>query len=93
MRGPNVREIHTDLPTLHADAACRDSDPDVFFPDDEAPTYEVLVDVARDICSRCHVLDLCRAHGIEYEEFGIWGGMTEQERRKERKRNDITDQN
>jgi hypothetical protein len=95
VRGPHIREIATDLPTLQEGAACRNSDPDVFFPDDdlEESTYEMLVATAKDICGRCPVLAMCREHGIQYEEYGIWGGMTEAERRKERRNRDRTNQN
>jgi WhiB family redox-sensing transcriptional regulator len=37
---------------------------------------------AKEICADCSVLNECRAYAIEIgEQHGIWGGLTEKERR------------
>ena len=37
---------------------------------------------ARDLCRSCPVRTECLAHALDHRvEFGVWGGMTERERR------------
>lgn len=59
-------------------AACRGIDPDVFFPvtDEEA-------EEAKAICGVCPVRQLCLEHALSSREReGVWGGLTERERRR-----------
>ena len=63
-------------------ALCSQTDPEAFFPEKGGSTRE-----AKRICSRCEV----RAESLEYalghdERFGIWGGLSERERRKLKRR-------
>ena len=63
------------------DANCLGVDPDFFFPERGASTRE-----AKAVCAGCEV----RADCLEYalvngEKFGIWGGMSERERRRLRR--------
>lgn len=39
---------------------------------------------AKRVCARCPVLSECQAWvlGLDHEEFGVWGGMSERERRQ-----------
>ncbi len=65
-----------------ARAACRGMDPDTFFPGRGAPTRE-----AKAVCARCPVkADCLKAALEERERFGIWGGFSERERRRLRRR-------
>ncbi len=58
-------------------AICRDRDPDVFFP----ATPEGESDAIR-VCRGCPVQIDCLEFAIEAKiRFGIWGGMTESQRR------------
>ena len=58
-------------------AVCRDHDPDLFFP----VTPEGERDAVR-ICAGCPVQEDCLEFSIEAKiRFGVWGGMTEKERR------------
>ena len=42
------------------------------------------------MCLRdCHNVDVCREWSVRHEYFGFWAGMTEQERREERRRQGI----
>jgi WhiB family redox-sensing transcriptional regulator len=60
------------------EAKCLNADPDVFFPEKGGSTRE-----AKRICSECPVRDECLEYALEEDErFGIWGGMSERERRK-----------
>ena len=61
-------------------AACINSDPDIFFPDSPS-NYTIRVRQAKRICAGCPVALQCLAQAIHGEEHGIWGGTTEAERR------------
>lgn len=64
--------------------ACRGMDSAYFFhPDGErGATRQVRADRAKAICRSCPVIEECRRHAIAAREpYGIWGGMTEDERR------------
>ena len=64
-----------------ARAACRTSDPEVFFPvAEDGPELEQAVARAKRICAGCPVLAECRAWAIEALSHGIAGAMTEHER-------------
>ena len=55
---------------------------DLFF-----PTRGQSSAPAKAICARCPVLDTCREYALANgERFGVWGGMSEKERRAERAR-------
>lgn len=58
--------------------ACRDADPDLFFPSTREETAKALT-----ICASCPVRPECLDYALEAgERFGIWGGLTEKKRRK-----------
>lgn len=67
-------------------ANCRGADPDLFFPERGASTR-----VAKSICRECQVREECLEFAIvSSEKFGIWGAMSERERRKIRRERQIT---
>ena len=60
-------------------AACRDSDPDLFFADGNGERTAV----ALRICAGCPVRDECLEWALAARaSFGVWGGTTEQDRRR-----------
>ena len=60
------------------DALCREVDPDRFFPEKGGTTAP-----AKQVCRRCAVAEECLAYALEHDErFGIWGGLSERERRQ-----------
>lgn len=65
----------------HPDALCREVDPDLFFPDrGESPAPALRV------CAACEVRVECAAEALAVgEEFGVWGGTTERQRRRYRR--------
>jgi WhiB family transcriptional regulator, redox-sensing transcriptional regulator len=72
-------------PTWHERAACRDKDPEIFFGQRGVTCYTE----ARAICARCPVQPECLAHAMapgRTEQFGFWGGTSELDRRKLRRR-------
>jgi WhiB family transcriptional regulator, redox-sensing transcriptional regulator len=65
-----------------ADSLCAQTDPEAFFPEKGGSTRD-----AKKICSSCEVKSRCLEYALENDErFGIWGGLSERERRKLRKR-------
>jgi len=59
-------------------AACRGVDPDIFYPvsDDDA-------EEAKAICASCPVRQSCLEYSLSAREReGVWGGLTERERRR-----------
>src|SRR5215470_5616440 len=59
-------------------ANCLGVDPDLFFPERGASTRE-----AKEVCRGCIVRTLCLEYAlVNGEKFGIWGGMSERERRR-----------
>jgi WhiB family redox-sensing transcriptional regulator len=63
-------------------ALCAQTDPEAFFPEKGGSTRE-----AKRICSGCEVRLECLEYALANDErFGIWGGMSERERRKQRRR-------
>jgi WhiB family transcriptional regulator, redox-sensing transcriptional regulator len=63
-------------------AACRGRDADCFFPEKGGSTR-----AAKRICQTCVVQVECLEYALANDErFGIWGGMSERERRRLKKR-------
>ena len=64
-------------------AACQTLPTEMFFhPDGErGPNRRNRENAAKVICASCPVIEQCREHGLSVQEpFGIWGGLTEDER-------------
>jgi WhiB family redox-sensing transcriptional regulator len=62
--------------------ACRDEDPDLFFPIAPAGPSLAQVAAAKVVCARCTVRDACSRFALEtHQDHGVWGGMSEEERR------------
>jgi WhiB family redox-sensing transcriptional regulator len=67
-----------EFPEWMADASCASTDPDAFFPEKGGSTR-----MAKLICSRCPVAAECLDYALDNgEKFGIWGGVSERDRRK-----------
>jgi WhiB family redox-sensing transcriptional regulator len=64
-----------------ADAACRNLDTDLFFPDNEAASGPALA-----VCAICPVRQECLDFAIRTRQHdGVWGGRTESERKRIRR--------
>ena len=62
-------------------ANCLGVEPDLFFPERGASTKE-----AKEVCRGCVVREDCLEYALDHgEKFGIWGGMSERERRRLRR--------
>ena len=67
--------------TWQAEARCLEADPEIFFPERGGSSR-----AARAVCRDCTVRDECLRYALaNREQFGIWGGTSERERRKLRK--------
>jgi WhiB family redox-sensing transcriptional regulator len=63
-------------------AACRDADPDLFFPEGAAGPALRTAEQAKRLCETCPVQVRCLDWALDHHAaFGIWGGLTEGERR------------
>ncbi|EIE97827.1 WhiB family transcriptional regulator [Saccharomonospora glauca] len=63
-------------------AACRDEDPELFFPISDMGPGAQQTARAKAVCARCPVRDACLNHALENGlDHGIFGGLTEHERR------------
>ena len=59
-------------------ALCAQTDPEAFFPEKGGSTRE-----AKRVCRSCEVRAECLEYALEHDErFGIWGGLSERERRR-----------
>ena len=64
------------------EALCAQTDPEAFFPEKGGSTRE-----AKRVCGRCDVRGECLSYALAHDErFGIWGGLSERERRRLKRR-------
>lgn len=81
-----TRNIEWDLEDWREQAACRDTDPDLFFPIGSTGPAVEQIHHAKAVCASCVARDNCLEFALATnQESGIWGGTTEEERRKLRK--------
>jgi WhiB family redox-sensing transcriptional regulator len=67
-------------------AACRDSDPDLFFPPGTTGVSLADIGKAKDVCRLCVVRGQCLQFALETnQETGVRGGTSEEERRRLRR--------
>ena len=80
------RPIDWDKEDWRADAACRHVDPDLFFPvGNTGPAVEQIAS-AKAVCRQCDAQPSCLEFALATnQEAGVWGGTSEEERRKLRK--------
>lgn len=73
--------LQLEQPTWQRYANCMGVDPDLFFPERGASTRE-----AKEVCRGCVVREDCLEYALaNSEKFGIWGGLSERERRRIRR--------
>jgi WhiB family redox-sensing transcriptional regulator len=71
----------------HARAACRDTNPDLFFPVGVTGAAIDEIGAAKAVCQSCPVREQCLQFALRTkQECGIWGGTSEEERRRLRRR-------
>jgi len=67
------------------DAACKGMDPNLFIPDRGSAGCNADVMAAKAVCRECPVRQECLEYGL-MEKQGVWGGLSERERRILRRR-------
>jgi WhiB family transcriptional regulator, redox-sensing transcriptional regulator len=68
-------------------ARCRDVDPELFFPVGTTGPAEAQVQSAKAICALCPVREECLQWALDTaQDAGVWGGLSEEERRALRRR-------
>jgi WhiB family transcriptional regulator, redox-sensing transcriptional regulator len=74
--------LEADAQSWQERALCAETDPEAFFPEKGGSTRE-----AKKICTGCEVKAECLEYALTNDErFGIWGGLSERERRRLRRR-------
>jgi WhiB family redox-sensing transcriptional regulator len=67
-------------------AACRDEDPELFFPIGTTGPALLQVDEAKAVCRRCDAVEECLTWALDSDQdAGVWGGLSEDERREARR--------
>lgn len=68
-------------------AICREEDPELFFPIGNTGPALLQIEEAKAVCRRCPVMEQCLQWALEAgEEEGVWGGLSEDDRRSMRRR-------
>lgn len=81
----DLEEQHEDEQGWQVAANCLGVDPDLFFPERGASTRE-----AKAVCKGCQVREDCLEFALTNgEKFGIWGGLSERERRRIRRQRSL----
>lgn len=69
-------------PEFPKGGACVSHPTEWFFPDSPIGKEEIeKINKAKNVCSTCSIQMECLAYSMEWEPFGIWGGMTESQRK------------
>jgi WhiB family transcriptional regulator, redox-sensing transcriptional regulator len=68
-------------------ALCRDEDPELFFPIGTTGPALVQMEQAKAVCRRCPVVESCLDWALRSgQDSGVWGGLSEDERRALKRR-------
>jgi WhiB family redox-sensing transcriptional regulator len=68
-------------------AACRDVDPELFFPIGNTGPALMQIEEAKQVCRSCSMVDACLKWALESgQDAGVWGGLSEDERRALKRR-------
>jgi WhiB family redox-sensing transcriptional regulator len=74
--------------TWRSGAACLAEDPELFFPIGNTGPALLQIAEAKAVCRRCEVVEACLKSAIESgQDTGVWGGLSEDERRAFKRRN------
>lgn len=83
---PKSRAGYGGVPAFRNEAECGGCEPDLFYPNggyalDVQAAVKAQSEAAKALCRRCPVREPCLEWALSVpEKFGIWGGMTEDER-------------
>jgi WhiB family redox-sensing transcriptional regulator len=80
-RGGGALPFEPSSPDWEGRALCAQTDPEGFYPEKGGSTK-----AAKQVCLGCEVREQCLQYALANDErFGIWGGLSERERRKLKK--------
>lgn len=80
------RSVEWDSDDWRRQAACKDTDPDLFFPVGATGGALEQISEAKLVCQACEAQEPCLEFALATnQESGVWGGTSEEERRKLRK--------
>jgi WhiB family redox-sensing transcriptional regulator len=69
-------------------AACLGENPELFFPDGNTGPARLQTEKAKAVCRRCPVVEACLTWAMDSgQDAGVWGGLSEAERRTLKRRN------
>jgi WhiB family transcriptional regulator, redox-sensing transcriptional regulator len=78
---PHPAETLAPYASWRLSAACRQVDPELFFPIGTSGPAIEQVGLAKGICQACSVQQACLGWAMRNQiAFGIWGGTTEEDR-------------
>jgi WhiB family transcriptional regulator, redox-sensing transcriptional regulator len=67
-------------------ARCKDEDPELFFPIGTTGPAAIQTERAKSVCTRCDVRSECLEWAMATgQDAGVWGGLSEEERRSLRR--------
>ena len=76
-----------DIMDWRHEAACREVDPELFFPIGNSGPALLQIDEAKQVCRRCSVMEECLRWALDTgQDAGVWDGMSEDERRALKRR-------
>lgn len=72
----------TRLPFIDGRQACASVDPEMFFAPAgvRGPERDAREEAAKAVCAPCPLLAACRDHALAHAEWGVWGGLSEDDR-------------
>jgi WhiB family redox-sensing transcriptional regulator len=80
-------DLRADTANWRSESACREEDPELFFPVGNNPAADAKAAEAKQVCKRCPVRELCLQWAMDTnQDAGVWGGLTEGERRNLKRR-------
>ena len=80
------RSVEWDADDWRKLAACRHTEPDLFFPVGTTGPAVDQIEAAKRVCRTCEAAEPCLEFALATnQESGVWGGTSEEERRKLRK--------
>jgi hypothetical protein len=65
----------TNLPEVTGQEACLDAEPELFFSE-----FALDIAMAKSICNTCPLIQVCANYATQHENFGVWGGLSADER-------------
>lgn len=66
---------------------CQNTDPELWFGDEDMSNARATYNIARKLCAVCPVKDLCLSYALTQDEpHGMWGGLSPDERKRIRRK-------